>query len=204
LKILIADDHELLLDTVTAFVDATGSMESVGAANLDQALAALDSKGPFDLVLLDYNMPGMQGVDGVKRVLSHSSSPRVALISGEASREIVQKAMAAGASGFVPKTLSASSLVNAIKFMAAGEQFIPAELMQAADAAEPHPLAKKLTRRELQVLEGLSVGKSNKEIARDLDLSEPTIKLHVKNLYRKIDAGNRTQAALIAKEAGLF
>ena len=204
MKILIADDHDLLLDTVTAFVRATGTMESVGVSNLQQALQALDQQGPFDLVLLDYNMPGMQGVEGVKRVLAHASSPRVALISGEASREIVKKAMAAGASGFVPKTLPASSLVNAIKFMAAGEQFIPADLMQAAEAAEPHPIAQKLTRREMQVLEGLSVGKSNKEIARDLELSEPTVKLHVKNLYRKIDAGNRTQAALIAKESGLF
>ena len=66
------------------------------------------------------------------------------------------------------------------------------------------PLAQKLSRRELQVLEGLSKGKSNKEIARDLDLQEPTIKLHVKTLYRKIGAANRTQAALIAKEEGLF
>lgn len=179
-------------------------MESVGVSNLEKAVKALDEKGPFDLVLLDYNMPGMQGVEGLKRVLAHVSAPRVALISGEASREVVRNAMAAGASGFVPKTLPASSLVNAIKFMAAGEQFIPAELMQAAEVAEPHPIAQMLTRREMQVLEGLSVGKSNKEIARDLELSEPTIKLHVKNLYRKIGAGNRTQAALIAREANLF
>ncbi len=204
MKILIADDHDLLLDTVSAFVQATGTMEAVGVSNLEQAVRALDEKGPFDLVLLDYNMPGMQGIEGIKRVLAHVSAPRVALISGEASREVVQKAMAAGASGFVPKTLPASSLVNAIKFMAAGEQFIPAELMQAAEVAEPHPIAQMLTRREMQVLEGLSVGKSNKEIARDLELSEPTVKLHVKNLYRKIGAGNRTQAALISKEAGLF
>ena len=71
-------------------------------------------------------------------------------------------------------------------------------------AAAPNPLAEKLSRRELQVLEGLSQGKSNKEIARDLDLQEPTIKLHVKTLYRKIGAANRTQAALMAKEQGLF
>ena len=150
-------------------------------------------------------MPGMNGMDGLKRVIGHASAPRVALISGEASRTVVQQSMAAGAVGFVPKTLPATSLVNAIKFMAAGEQFIPVELVQAVEAAEElHPIAKMLTNREMQVLEGLSVGKANKEIARDLDLSEPTIKLHVKNLYRKIGAANRTQAALIAREADLF
>jgi two-component system, NarL family, nitrate/nitrite response regulator NarL len=77
--------------------------------------------------------------------------------------------------------------------------------MTAETAAEPtNPLAQKLTPRELQVLEGLTEGKANKEIARDLDLSEPTVKLHVKTLYRKIGAANRTQAAMIAREAGLF
>ncbi len=205
MRILIADDHDLLRDTVTAFVEATGTMESVGVSDLKQAVSALDVNGPFDLVLLDYNMPGMHGIEGLKTVLAHGSKPRVALISGEASREVVHQAMTAGAAGFVPKTLPATSLVNAIRFMAAGEQFIPADLMQAADnEAEPHPIVTLLTNRELQVLEGLSQGKANKEIARDLDLSEPTIKLHVKNLYRKIGAANRTQAALIAREANLF
>jgi DNA-binding NarL/FixJ family response regulator len=88
--------------------------------------------------------------------------------------------------------------------MAMGEQYAPIDFMTQEEDSAPNPLAEKLSRRELQVLEGLSQGKSNKEIARDLDLQEPTIKLHVKTLYRKIGAGNRTQAALIAKEEGLF
>jgi two-component system nitrate/nitrite response regulator NarL len=105
----------------------------------------------------------------------------------------------------VPKTLAAKTLVNAVRFMAMGEKYAPIDFMTADDpTVAPNPLAQKLSRRELQVLEGLSKGKSNKEIARDLDLQEPTIKLHVKTLYRKIGAANRTQAALIAKEEGLF
>jgi DNA-binding NarL/FixJ family response regulator len=88
--------------------------------------------------------------------------------------------------------------------MAMGEQYAPIEFMTAPDTPPAHPLADKLTHREMQVLEGLTKGQSNKEIARDLDLAEPTIKLHVKTLYRKIDVNNRTQAALVAREAGLF
>jgi DNA-binding NarL/FixJ family response regulator len=85
-----------------------------------------------------------------------------------------------------------------------GEQYAPLDFMTAADATPQNPLADKLTDREMQVLKGLTEGKSNKEIARDLDIQEPTVKLHMKTLYRKLDVANRTQAALAAREAGLF
>lgn len=205
MKILIADDHDLLRDTLVLFVEGEGSIESVTASNLDEALAIMDAQGPFELIMLDYNMPGMSGLNGLKRALTHNGENKVALMSGIATRSVAEEALSLGAAGFVPKTMSAKSLINAVKFMAMGEKFAPIDFMTAEDeAAAPNPLAEKLSRRELQVLEGLSQGKSNKEIARDLDLQEPTIKLHVKTLYRKIGAGNRTQAALIAKDEGLF
>lgn len=204
MKVLIADDHDLVRDALVAFVEAAGGIETRVASTLESACSSIDTDGPFDLVLLDFNMPGMNGLAGLERVLSFEDPPRVALISGEASREVAEKALDAGAAGFVPKTLPAKSLVNAIRFMAMGEQYAPVDFMTAEPQTPEHPLAKKLTERELQVLRGLTEGKSNKEIARDLDLSEPTIKLHVKTLYRKVGANNRTQAALIAREAGLF
>ncbi|WP_370457213.1 response regulator transcription factor [Salipiger sp. PrR003] len=159
--------------------------------------------GPFDLVLLDFNMPQMAGLSGLERLLARPEQPRVALISGEARREVAEKALAMGACGFIPKTLTARRLVNAVRFMAMGEVYAPLEFMSGPETRELHPLAEKLSRREQQVAKGLTEGKSNKEIARDLDLQEPTIKLHVKTLYRKIGASNRTQAALIAREVGL-
>ncbi len=200
--ILIADDHDLLKDTLVAFLQGAG-IDVVTASNLDQAVVAVTEKGPFDLVLLDYNMPGMNRLEGLESMLALPQGPSVALISGEAPRAVVQEAMAAGAIGFLPKTMPAKSLVNAVRFMAAGEQFVPLELLAPTEESG-HPLVQKLTKRELQVLQGLTHGKSNKAIASDLDLSEPTVKLHVKNLYRKIGAANRTQAALLAREAKLF
>ena len=205
MKILIADDHDLLKDTLVLFLQGEGNIETVTASDFDGAISMVDTKGPFDLVMLDYNMPGMNGLEGLKTALGHNGGQTVALMSGIATRAVAEEALALGAAGFVPKTLSAKSLVNAVRFMAMGEQYAPIDFMtQEEEEAAPNPLAEKLSRRELQVLEGLSQGKSNKEIARDLDLQEPTIKLHVKTLYRKIGAGNRTQAALIAKQEGLF
>jgi len=204
MKILIADDHDLLRDTLVMFLQGEVNIETVTASDFDAAMACVDTKGPFDLIMLDYNMPGMSGLNGLKKALEYNGGQRVALMSGIATKNVAEEALAIGAAGFVPKTLSAKSLLNAVRFMAMGEQYAPIDFMTQEEDSAPNPLAEKLSRRELQVLEGLSQGKSNKEIARDLDLQEPTIKLHVKTLYRKIGAGNRTQAALIAKEEGLF
>ena len=205
MRILIADDHDLLRETLSMFLASEGSIDTALASTLDAALDLIQSEEKFDLIMLDYNMPGMAGLNGLKRAMEASGGSPVALMSGIASRSVAEEALSFGAAGFVPKTLAAKTLVNAVRFMAMGEKYAPIDFMTADDpTVAPNPLAQKLSRRELQVLEGLSKGKSNKEIARDLDLQEPTIKLHVKTLYRKIGAANRTQAALIAKDEGLF
>ena len=126
-------------------------------------------------------------------------------MSGTADRSVAQEALDAGAAGFLPKTMAAKSLVNAVRFMGLGEKYAPLDFMTAAEEAAPaRPLAETLSERERQVLEGLCHGHSNKEIARDLGLQEVTVKLHVKTLCRKLEARNRTHAAMIAKDAGLF
>lgn len=204
MRVLIADDHDLLRDTLVMFLENEGGIETAAVGSYDAAIALMKNGETFDLILLDYNMPGMNGLEGLKKAIAFGGGQRVALISGEATKKIAEDALECGAAGFVPKSLPAKSLVNAVRFMAMGEQYAPIDFMTAVEETPSNPLADKLTERELQVLRGLTEGKSNKEIARDLDIQEPTVKLHMKTLYRKVGAANRTQAALLAREAGLF
>lgn len=204
MRVLIADDHDLLRDTLVMYLEGQAGIETASASNFAEACQRIASDEPYDLVLLDYNMPGMNGLAGLRTAIAMGAGQRVALISGEATRQIAEDALGAGAAGFVPKSLPAKSLINAVRFMAMGEQYAPIDFMTAVAEKVTNPLADRLTARELQVLKGLTEGKSNKEIARDLDIQEPTVKLHVKTLYRKVGAANRTQAAMIAREAGLY
>lgn len=202
MRILIADDHELLRDVLRSFLEGEGGFTVETVGTLPEALeqiAAADA--PFDLVLLDYGMPGMDGYSGLDRAIAASAGKPVALISGLAPPGVAGRVLSGGAAGYLPKTLPARSLVNAIRFMAAGETYMPINLYRPSPTVEPSPSG--LSRRELEVLAGLCSGHANKEIARDLNLREPTIKLHVKTICRKLDARNRTHAAMIARERAL-
>ena len=204
MKVLIADDNDPLRDALILFFAAEGGIATETARTVDGICDSIAANGPFDLVLLDLDMPGMDGLAGLRRVLALDDCPRVAVMAGRANHQVAEKAIALGAAGFVPKSLPVKSMVNAVRFMARGERYAPLDFMTAADEAPENPIAARLTERELQVAKGLTQGRSNKEIARDLDILEPTVKLHIKTLSRKLGASNRTQAAMIAREAGLF
>lgn len=204
MRILIADDHDMVLETIAAFIKSELDAEISTAGDLDAALDVMGSAAPFDLVLLDYNMPGMNGLEGLARARDFAPGLKVAILSGNLSNRLAQEALRAGAAGFLPKTMGSKSLVNAVRFMIDGEVFVPHSLLEESHSSAANPLADKLTSRELDVLEKLCHGQANKEIANALGLQEVTIKLHVRSLCKKIGAKNRTQAALLAKESGLF
>lgn len=200
MRILVADDHVLVRDTIAAFLKGEDIDEVKAVATLDEAIDMVNETGTFDLVLLDYSMPGMNGLDGLSKMLIANEKRPVAILSGTAPREVAEAALKAGAQGFLPKTLAAKSLLTAARFMAEGEIYAPFGFLQQTDDDSAGPL----TKRELEVVRGICQGKSNKEIARDMELQEVTIKLHVKTLSRKLNARNRTHAAMIARDRYLI
>ena len=204
MRILIADDHELVRDMICAFLERDADFDVTPTNNFDEAAEEMKVQGPFDLVLLDYDMPGMNGLRGLSEAIALNQGRPVCIMSGVAQKSIAEDALHSGAAGFIPKTMAGKSLVNAVRFMVAGEQYAPIGFMTQKEPEQTHPLADRLSQREQDVLAGLCQGLSNKEIARDLDLQEVTIKLHVKTLCRKLEARNRTHAAMIAKDAGLM
>jgi len=182
MRLLIADDHELLRDTLRSFLQQQDDLEICTVGDLSQAVAQLDDGCRYDLILLDYTMPGMNGLDGLQLLLERPDTPPVALISGIAKFEVALQAIQMGAQGFLQKSM-------------------PAQL-RLDEGAGTRPDVN-LTSRETEVLAALCCGLTNKEIARSMNLSEPTIKLHVKTLYRRLGATNRTQAAMIGRNMGL-
>ena len=203
-KILIADDHDLVRDTIAAYLESVEGFDVRTAANLNEALETMRGIDSFDLLILDYHMPGMDGLAGMERARRDFPATKIALMSGVANRDVANKAMEQGAQGFLPKSLTAASLVNAIKFVLSGERYFPFDFGTAETSAAPTGAFATLSDREMQTLEQLCIGLSNKEIARNLGVQEVTVKLHVKNVLAKLGVSNRTQAALMAKENHLF
>lgn len=201
-NILVADDHDLVRDTIAAYLGQQDDFHVTTASELPEALDVLAGQTPYDLVVLDYNMPGMDGLAGMERVVKAYPHIKVVLMSGVATADVAQSAMAIGAKGFLPKSATATSMVNAIRFVLSGEQYFP---FGFADTAPEKPESfRGLSPREMETLRHLCDGASNKEIARTLELAEVTVKLHVKNILAKLQVNNRTQAALLAKENGVY
>lgn len=198
-KLLLADDHDLVRETIAEFLRGQGKFDVHVANSLGTALECYDMHGPFDLVLLDFMMPGMDALSGLARMKARAICP-VAILSGTAPPDVARRALRSGAAGFLPKTLDPQSLVSAVRRMLLGEIYKPTEFLSLEDSDLNQV---NLTPRETDVLVGISEGKSNKEIARDLDIQEVTVKLHLKTMSRKLNAKNRTHAAMLARDMGL-
>ena len=199
MRVLIADDHDLVREAIAAFLASEGEASVSSVGSLNEAVECVKSNGAFDLVLLDFNMPGMNGLEGLQVMIEANENKPVALLSGTTTRALAEEAISRGAAGFVPKTLGSKSMVSAARFMAAGEIYAPFNFMQQKDTQK----SDLLTDREMDVLNGICRGHSNKEIARDYNIHEATVKLHAKTLCRKLGAKNRTHAAMIARDQNL-
>jgi len=216
MKLLIADDHALFRDALVQYIERSDPSSSVVLAkDFPEALKLLEADPNQDLILLDLRMPGMNGMEGFSVIKDTFPGARVALMSGVAEEEDIKSAIALGAVGYFPKTMSGRALLGAIEQVVAGDPYIPSgknssympSYYSDHRGSKKSDYSKKLivdfTPRESDVLSFLVDGASNKEIARALSLQVVTVKLHVRGICRKLDANNRTQAALKAKEMGV-
>jgi DNA-binding NarL/FixJ family response regulator len=166
----------------------------------------------FDLILLDLHMSDLEPDASVRMVIDAAPETPVLLMSGSATSQAIKSAIAQGARGFLPKTMPPDLFAAAISMVLGGGSYLPVEILQGTEGGLPEREAPNgapnldeiLTPRERQVLVRVATGASNKEIGRDLALAEVTIKLHVRQILRKIDARNRSEAAAIATRAGLI
>jgi DNA-binding NarL/FixJ family response regulator len=195
--VLIADDHPLFRDALSQIVaSALPHAGVVEAGSIEDALTALAARD-FELILLDVNMPGMNGMAGLLALRRQAPATPVVIVSGREDRETVDQAIGCGAAGFIPKSLSRDGMHRALVAVLAGEISLPDE--HAGDAgADRHGAVAALSAQQRRVLEMISAGKANKIIAYELAISESTVKAHVTAILRKLNLRSRIQAALYA------
>jgi len=207
--ILIADDHPLfrvaLKDTLS-LIDGE-ELQIIEASTLSEAKELANDE--LDLILLDLSMPQSSGFSGLLALRSQVPSVPIVIISASEDIETVRSSAQYGAMGFIPKTSAPEDMANAISTILKGGRYWPTEDAMNAPAPEERQRRsefedkiRKLTPSEMRVLEFMSEGLANKQIAYKLDIKESTVKTHVTALLRKLDVFNRTQAVLAAKEMG--
>lgn len=202
-SVLIADDHQLVRDLLYVYISSQEEFSATVASSYDSTLEALETGQRFDIVLLDAQMPGMDGIVSIEKIIKQYPEPAVVIFSGTASSEYVHEALVVGARGYIPKTLPFKSLASALKLIASGEVFVPSAFSRT-NLAQNQAMRFDLSENELTVLRKVRAGWSNKEIARHMVVSEVTVKMHMRAICLKLGAKNRTQAAVIALREEIY
>ena len=204
MKVLIADDHPLVRDALARTVRELEPEAQVVQAGDFEALLRLASE-PFDLALVDLNMPGLNGMLGLRRLRERVPTLPVVVASGQDDAATIRAVLAEGAAGFIPKSERPEVLLSALRLVLAGGVYVPARSLDvpAAPPTSPAAAAALLTPRQRDVLRALSRGQPNKLIARELGLTEGTVKIHIAAILRALQARNRTEAVVRARELGL-
>lgn len=212
MDILIADDHNVVIAGLKgalerAFDDASFSLAHDSA----EVFRLLTEKSDHDLALVDLKMPGMDGFEFLSQLCTEFPALKVAVISGVDDPSSIKKAIALGALGFIPKSVTEETLINAVRLVLRGDIYLPTHILKTSNENNDNQVIPEsaidvknayevLTERQRQIMLLLGEGRSNKDIARQLDLSENTIKVHVSGVLRALNLRNRTQAGVIGEK----
>ncbi len=218
LKVLVIDDHPLVQEGVSAALESLADKVTVMAArDAEQGLALAAENPDLDLVLLDLALPGMSGFNLIGKLHERLPSLPVVVLSALEDPENVRHAINAGAMGFVPKSAATRVLIEVLQQVLEGNVTVPLALqsvgqpvshaLPGAGSSTPNgtePDVALLTLRQLEVLSRVCQGKTNKQIATELGLSEKTVKAHVTAIFKVLGVVNRTQAVLVARRVGMI
>jgi two-component system, NarL family, nitrate/nitrite response regulator NarL len=201
-KILVADDHNLIAEAITAMLNTREGFEALSTDNLQGVMEALADHSDIDMILLDVKMPGMEGLPSIKHVIDTAGSAKVVLFTGLVDLYLVQAAIEHGCRGLIPKSMPLKSLNSVVDLIMSGQVFMPMQkgIADATDGVKSH----NLTENELSVLRLAAEGMTNKDVARRTETSEVTVKMHMRSICKKLKARNRAHAAMIGRELSII
>ncbi|MEU9751279.1 MULTISPECIES: response regulator [Streptomyces] len=207
IRVLLVDDHQVVRRGLRTFLEIQDDIEVVGeAGDGDEGVAGAEELRP-DVVLMDIKMPGTDGIEALRKLRELANPAKVLIVTSFTEQRTVVPALRAGAAGYVYKDVDPEALAGAIRSVHAGHVLLQPEvagaLLAQDDPGAGHGRGSSLTDREREVLTLIADGRSNREIARALVLSEKTVKTHVSNILMKLDLADRTQAALWAVRHGI-
>lgn len=201
IRVLVVDDHPLLRDGVAAILRDRSDMRMVGeACSGEEAISRYRELRP-DVVLMDLQMPGTNGLDAITAIRAESPSARILVLTTYSGDTQAVRALKAGATGYLLKSGLRTELVDAIVNVSRGQRHVHREV---ADEIAQHVVDEPLSDREIAILRLVAIGKANKQIAMELGLSEDTVKGHLKNLFAKLDVTDRTHAVTVAVRRGII
>jgi DNA-binding NarL/FixJ family response regulator len=205
LKLLVIEDHAMVREGLLQALHGLGSdVVAVGAADADAGLAILTANDDVDMVLLDLMLPGTSGMALLGVLRKRFPAIPVVILSALDDAETVSRALRQGASGFVPKSSSTEVMLDALREVMAGDVYLPPKLRDPAirNNGRGKDVAQRygLTQGQMRVLELLVQGKTNRQIAELLSVTEGTVKIHVSAIFKAMNVANRSQALLLAKK----
>jgi DNA-binding NarL/FixJ family response regulator len=201
IRILVVDDHPVVRDGLRLIVETQAGMSVVAeAASAAEAVSAYAEHKP-DIVLMDLRLPDGSGADATETLRAQHPQARVIILTSYGQEAEIRAALRAGVRSFLRKDVDRGELLNTIRTVHDGGRYLPAEIQ--ASLAESLP-ASELTRREVEVLERIAVGMTNREAGAALSISEETVKVHVKNLFGKLGVTGRTEAVAVAVKRGII
>jgi len=201
IRVLMVDDHPLMREGVAAVLEGQEDMTVAGeASNGSEALESYRTLKP-DVTLMDLQMPGMNGIDAIRAIRREFPEARIIVLTTYDGDILASRALKAGAAGYLLKSMLRRDLVDTIRVVHSGKRRIPAEIAQSL--AE-HQADDLLTEREIDVLQLVAAGRSNKIVADELSISEETVKSHMKSIMSKLAANDRTHAVTIAMKRGIL